>query len=136
MFSSIYVTMFICLQCLHNFFLLHAISGRHTFFSQSLSLPWGSFRALLSPLTSDQPTTDHLPTDQPTHWRPTHRPTDPKCTDAPKRLYFKDLIINYKVERQLEKCKTICGLFGRFSYLNIERNCFMFINMFLELGFK
>ena len=32
--------------------------------------------------------TDHLPTDQ-----PTHRPTNPKITDFLSRLYFKGLII-------------------------------------------
>ena len=99
---------------------------------------------LLNPPTSDQSTTDHLPTDQRTHQLPTHRPTDLKFTDPLARFYFKYLIIKKnlfcRMQRRLEKCKTIIRSVWTFVFItnmkDIRKNQVTFIIMFTELGFK
>ena len=60
------------------------------------SLNFATFRVLLNPPTTDQPTTNHLLTDP-----PTHRPTNPILTDPSDKILFKRLD-NRKI--QLEKC--------------------------------
>ena len=73
----------------------------------SVTADWVLLNQLTTnPPTINQPTTEHLPNDQ-----PTYRPTDPKFTDPLARFYFKNLIIKKylfcRIQTQLGKCKII-----------------------------